>query len=65
VCGVESHVLGGIGGREHGRGSDAAAACQFLHVTTDRDFPYRSIRLLASEPSTRKRPAFEDREYTV
>ncbi|RLN19003.1 aspartate-semialdehyde dehydrogenase [Panicum miliaceum] len=46
-------------------GATGAVGQEFLRVITDRDFPYRSLRLLASERSAGKRLAFEDREYTV
>jgi aspartate-semialdehyde dehydrogenase len=42
-----------------------AVGQEFLRVITDRDLPYRSLRLLASERSAGKRLAFEDCEYTV
>ena len=46
-------------------GATGAVGQEFLRVITDRDFPYRSLRLLASERSAGKHLAFEDREYTV
>lgn len=46
-------------------GATGAVGQEFLRVITDRDFPYRGLRLLASERSAGKRLAFEDREYTV
>ncbi|KAG8098254.1 hypothetical protein GUJ93_ZPchr0013g35043 [Zizania palustris] len=46
-------------------GATGAVGQEFLRVISSRDFPYRSIRLLASERSAGKRLSFEDREYTV
>ncbi|XP_066330710.1 uncharacterized protein [Miscanthus floridulus] len=46
-------------------GATGAVGQEFLRVITDRDFPYRSLRLLASERSAGKRLGFEGLEYTV
>ncbi|CAL9184017.1 unnamed protein product, partial [Musa hybrid cultivar] len=46
-------------------GVTGAVGQEFLRVFSDRDFPYRNIRLLASRRSAGKRLTFEDREYTV
>ncbi|WOL02573.1 hypothetical protein Cni_G11292 [Canna indica] len=46
-------------------GVTGAVGQEFLRVLSDRDFPYRDIRLLASRRSAGKRITFEDREYTV
>lgn len=46
-------------------GVTGAVGQEFLRVLSDRDFPYRSLRLLASSRSAGKRITFEDREYTI
>ncbi|RWV91830.1 hypothetical protein GW17_00045850 [Ensete ventricosum] len=46
-------------------GVTGAVGQEFLRVLSDRDFPYRNIRLLASRRSAGKHLTFEDREYTV
>ena len=46
-------------------GVTGAVGQEFLRVLSDRDFPYRNIRLLASRRSAGKRLTFEDREYTI
>ncbi|OEL19159.1 hypothetical protein BAE44_0019822 [Dichanthelium oligosanthes] len=46
-------------------GATSTVGQEFLRVITDRDFPYRSLRLLASERSAGKHLAIEDREYIV
>ncbi|XP_062209436.1 uncharacterized protein LOC133911253 isoform X1 [Phragmites australis] len=46
-------------------GVTGAVGQEFLRVISDRDFPYRSLRLLASERSAGKSLSFEDHEYTV
>ncbi|EFH66597.1 hypothetical protein ARALYDRAFT_472171, partial [Arabidopsis lyrata subsp. lyrata] len=38
---------------------------EFLSVLSDRDFPYSSVKMLASKRSAGKRLAFDGREYTV
>ncbi|MQL69818.1 hypothetical protein Taro_002117 [Colocasia esculenta] len=46
-------------------GVTGAVGQEFLRVISDRDFPYRSIRMLASKRSTGRKVAFEGNEYTV
>ncbi|CAN8312218.1 unnamed protein product [Cochlearia groenlandica] len=46
-------------------GVTGAVGQEFLSVLTDRDFPYKSIKMLASKRSAGKRVAFEGRQYTV
>ncbi|XXG87168.1 hypothetical protein AAC387_Pa11g1922 [Persea americana] len=46
-------------------GVTGAVGQEFLHVLSDHDFPYRSIRMLASKRSAGNRLTFEDKEYTV
>ncbi|XP_042438789.1 aspartate-semialdehyde dehydrogenase-like [Zingiber officinale] len=46
-------------------GVTGAVGQEFLSVLSDRDFPYRNIRLLASRRSAGKQLTFEDRNYTV
>lgn len=46
-------------------GVTGAVGQEFLRVLSDRDFPYRNIRLLASRRSAGKQLTFEDRKYTV
>lgn len=42
-----------------------AVGQEFLQVLSDRDFPYRSIKMLASRRSAGKKFTFEDHEYTI
>ncbi|XP_078431556.1 semialdehyde dehydrogenase family protein [Wolffia australiana] len=46
-------------------GVTGAVGQEFLSVISDRDFPYRSIRMLASKRSAGRRMSFEDREYVI
>uniref|UniRef100_A0A0E0P1M2 aspartate-semialdehyde dehydrogenase n=1 Tax=Oryza rufipogon TaxID=4529 RepID=A0A0E0P1M2_ORYRU len=46
-------------------GATGAVGQEFLRVISSRGFPYRSLRLLASERSAGKRLPFEGQEYTV
>lgn len=46
-------------------GVTGAVGQEFLRVLSDRDFPYSSIRMLASRRSAGKRLSFEDRDYEV
>uniref|UniRef100_A0A1D1XQ26 aspartate-semialdehyde dehydrogenase n=1 Tax=Anthurium amnicola TaxID=1678845 RepID=A0A1D1XQ26_9ARAE len=46
-------------------GVTGAVGQEFLRVISDRDFPYRSIRMLASKRSAGRRLAFEGEEYVV
>ncbi|KAK7398855.1 hypothetical protein VNO78_10029 [Psophocarpus tetragonolobus] len=46
-------------------GVTGAVGQEFLSVLADRDFPYRSIKMLASKRSAGRRITFEDREYEV
>ncbi|KAG6477268.1 hypothetical protein ZIOFF_066521 [Zingiber officinale] len=46
-------------------GVTGAGGQEFLRVLSDLDFPYRSIRLLASRRSAGKQLTFEDRRYAV
>ncbi|CAI0459322.1 unnamed protein product [Linum tenue] len=46
-------------------GVTGAVGQEFLSVLSDRDFPYRSIKMLASKRSAGKQMTFEDRNYTV
>lgn len=46
-------------------GVTGAVGQEFLRVLSDRDFPYRSIKMLASRRSAGKKLTFEDREYTI
>lgn len=46
-------------------GVTGAVGQEFLSVLSDRDFPYRSIKMLASRRSAGKKLSFEDREYVV
>ncbi|CAI0549981.1 unnamed protein product [Linum tenue] len=46
-------------------GVTGAVGQEFLSVLTDRDFPYRSIKMLASKRSAGKQMTFEGRNYTV
>ncbi|TYI51471.1 hypothetical protein E1A91_D12G178400v1 [Gossypium mustelinum] len=46
-------------------GVTGAVGQEFLSVISDRDFPYRSLKLLASKRSARKSISFQDRTFTV
>ncbi|XP_049404780.1 uncharacterized protein LOC125868195 [Solanum stenotomum] len=46
-------------------GVTGAVGQEFLSVLSDRSFPYRSIKLLASKRSAGKSMKFEERDYTV
>ncbi|XP_048319022.2 uncharacterized protein LOC125418739 [Ziziphus jujuba] len=46
-------------------GVTGAVGQEFLSVLADRDFPYRSIKMLASKRSAGQRISFEDRNYEV
>ncbi|KAI8538738.1 hypothetical protein RHMOL_Rhmol09G0127100 [Rhododendron molle] len=46
-------------------GVTGAVGQEFLSVLSDRSFPYRSIKLLASKRSAGKRITFEDQSYGV
>ncbi|CAL0331092.1 unnamed protein product [Lupinus luteus] len=46
-------------------GVTGAVGQEFLSVLSDRDFPYRSIKMLASKRSAGRRLTFEDNEYIV
>ncbi|KAK7320105.1 hypothetical protein RJT34_04839 [Clitoria ternatea] len=46
-------------------GVTGAVGQEFLSVLSDRDFPYRSIKMLASKRSTGRRITFEDKDYVV
>lgn len=46
-------------------GVTGAVGQEFLSVLSDRNFPYRSIKLLASKRSAGKSMKFEERDYTV
>lgn len=46
-------------------GVSGAVGQEFLSVLSDRDFPYRSIKMIASKRSAGKRLKFEDREYVI
>ncbi|GER30218.1 aspartate semialdehyde dehydrogenase [Striga asiatica] len=46
-------------------GVTGAVGQEFLSVLSDRDFPYRSLKLLASKRSAGKKVTYENREYTV
>ncbi|KAG5030261.1 hypothetical protein AAZX31_05G225700 [Glycine max] len=46
-------------------GVTGAVGQEFLSVLSDRDFPYRSIHMLASKRSAGRRITFEDRDYVV
>ncbi|KAL4346564.1 hypothetical protein GQ457_17G014870 [Hibiscus cannabinus] len=46
-------------------GVTGAVGQEFLSVLSDRDFPYRSIKLLASKRSAGKSVSFQDRTFTV
>ncbi|CAN6454367.1 unnamed protein product [Victoria cruziana] len=46
-------------------GVTGAVGQEFLQVLSDRDFPYRSISMLASKRSAGKKMHFEGKEYVV
>ncbi|KAL5760880.1 hypothetical protein ACOSQ2_019718 [Xanthoceras sorbifolium] len=46
-------------------GVTGAVGQEFLSVLSDRDFPYRSIKMLASKRSAGKELSFEDRTCTI
>ncbi|OIV93444.1 hypothetical protein TanjilG_10076 [Lupinus angustifolius] len=46
-------------------GVTGAVGQEFLSVLSDRDFPYRSIKMLASNRSAGRRLTFENKEYVV
>ncbi|XP_022727012.1 uncharacterized protein LOC111282954 [Durio zibethinus] len=46
-------------------GVTGAVGQEFLSVLSDRDFPYRSLKLLASKRSTGKSISFQDQTFTV
>ncbi|XP_021909760.1 uncharacterized protein LOC110823631 [Carica papaya] len=46
-------------------GVTGAVGQEFLSVLSDRDFPYRSIKMLASKRSAGRRIAFEGTEFVV
>ncbi|KAF5750100.1 aspartate-semialdehyde dehydrogenase [Tripterygium wilfordii] len=46
-------------------GVTGAVGQEFLSVLHDRDFPYRSIKMLASKRSAGKHLSFQNREYTI
>ncbi|TKY60999.1 Aspartate-semialdehyde dehydrogenase [Spatholobus suberectus] len=46
-------------------GVTGAVGQEFLSVLSDRDFPYRSIKMLASKRSAGRRITFEDRDHVV
>ncbi|GMI87502.1 hypothetical protein like AT1G14810 [Hibiscus trionum] len=46
-------------------GVTGAVGQEFLSVLSDRDFPYRSLKLLASKRSAGKSISFQDRNFTV
>ncbi|XP_057419262.1 uncharacterized protein LOC130713513 [Lotus japonicus] len=46
-------------------GVTGAVGQEFLSVLSDRDFPYRSIKMLASKRSAGRRLTFEDKDYVV
>ncbi|XP_027916457.1 uncharacterized protein LOC114175836 [Vigna unguiculata] len=46
-------------------GVTGAVGQEFLSVLSDRDFPYRSIKMLASQRSAGRCITFEDRDYVV
>ncbi|CAN1796549.1 Aspartate-semialdehyde dehydrogenase, partial [Linum perenne] len=46
-------------------GVTGAVGQEFLSVLSDRDFPYRSIKMLASKRSAGKEVSFQERSYTV
>ncbi|KAL3828274.1 hypothetical protein ACJIZ3_017076 [Penstemon smallii] len=46
-------------------GVTGAVGQEFLSVLSERDFPYRSLKLLASKRSAGKTLTFENRNYTI
>ncbi|KAJ7969080.1 aspartate-semialdehyde dehydrogenase [Quillaja saponaria] len=46
-------------------GVTGAVGQEFLSVLSDRDFPYRSIKMLASKRSAGRRFTFQDNEYVI
>jgi aspartate-semialdehyde dehydrogenase len=46
-------------------GVTGAVGQEFLSVLSDRDFPYRDIKMLASKRSAGQKMAFEGREYVI
>ncbi|KAK1553380.1 hypothetical protein Q3G72_033973 [Acer saccharum] len=46
-------------------GVTGAVGQEFLSVLSDRDFPYRSIKMLASKRSAGKQFSFQDKTYTI
>ncbi|GLJ40040.1 hypothetical protein SUGI_0819630 [Cryptomeria japonica] len=46
-------------------GVTGAVGQEFLKVLTERDFPYRSLKLLASKRSAGKHTTFEGRDYLI
>ncbi|KAK4371821.1 hypothetical protein RND71_007205 [Anisodus tanguticus] len=46
-------------------GITGAVGQEFLSVLSDRNFPYRSLKLLASKRSAGKSMKFENRDYTI
>ncbi|KAF5194841.1 Aspartate-semialdehyde dehydrogenase [Thalictrum thalictroides] len=46
-------------------GVTGAVGQEFLQVLSDRDFPYRSIKMLASKKSAGKIQVFENKEYVI
>ncbi|KAF6168390.1 hypothetical protein GIB67_018230 [Kingdonia uniflora] len=46
-------------------GVTGAVGQEFLRVLTDRDFPYKSIKMLASKRSAGKHILFEGKDYTI
>lgn len=46
-------------------GVTGAVGQEFLSVLSDRDFPYCSIKMLASKRSAGRRMTFEEKEYVV
>lgn len=46
-------------------GVTGAVGQEFLFVLSDRDFPYRSIKMLASKRSAGRRFTFEERDYVI
>ncbi|KAK4261817.1 hypothetical protein QN277_004765 [Acacia crassicarpa] len=46
-------------------GVTGAVGQEFLSVLSDRDFPYRSIKMLASKRSAGRRLTFEDKDYVI
>lgn len=46
-------------------GVTGAVGQEFLSVLSDRNFPYRSLKLLASKRSAGKQISFEEKTYTV